>query len=78
MIVDTMLLNEIPNLNDSQSTCSAPIQVRQTAHVSLETEPVRLLRRSPGTAGPAPPPKRFPRTVWRGLVRKVIAIKWCE
>jgi hypothetical protein len=50
-----------------QSKCST-----STAWNSPVCEPTRHLRPRISTAVPQPPPKRFARTSWRGLVRKAM------
>ena len=66
-IFDTEAINKVQALIVEGSK-----EIGDYEHQSHKNEPVRLLRPRPNDSGPAPPPKRFPRTLWREIVRKAI------
>jgi hypothetical protein len=64
---------ETPKEKGVRASCAPPLSLNELEARNLEDAPIRLLRSRAGDACPAPPPKRFSRTVWRGLVRRAVA-----
>jgi hypothetical protein len=65
-----MDLNDCENVDSSLEAGSSETA---TANDHCTKEPIRPLRVDPTSANPRLPPKRFPRAMWRGLVRRAVA-----
>ena len=67
-----MDLNNCEHVDSSLVVSSGSIEAA-TAISECHYEPTRTLRIDPTCATPPRPPKRFPRAMWRGLVRRAVA-----
>ena len=65
-------LNDCEHVDSSFEVSSGSIEAA-TAISECHYEPTRTLRIDPSCATPPRPPKRFPRAMWRGLVRRAVA-----
>jgi hypothetical protein len=65
-------LNDCEHVDSSLVVSSGSIQ-DDTAISECHYEPTRTLRNDPTCAIPPRPPKRFPRAMWRGLIRRAVA-----
>ena len=74
-----MDLNDCENV-DSSLEVSPGSNEAATTDDNCHYEPTRTLRIDPSCAIPPRPPMRFPRAMWRGLIRRAVAQSkhsWC-